>query len=79
MRTSMPEQGQIFVNAANHRLLGGGGLDAAIHAAAGPALLAACRLLNGCETDEVNIIPGFELPVRFIINAVGPRRDQSGT
>ncbi len=66
-------------NAANERLLGGGGLDGAIHAAAGPALVAACKLLNGCETGEVQITPGFDLPARFIIRAVGPQRDQSGT
>ncbi len=68
-----------IVNAATDRLLGGGGLDGAIHAAAGPALLAACKLLNGCETGEVKITTGFELPARFIIDAVGPRRHQSET
>ncbi len=68
-----------IVRAANDRLLGGSGLDSEIHAAAGPALLAACRLLNGCETSEVNITPGFEFPARFIIHAVGPRRDQAAT
>ena len=56
-----------IINAANERLLGGGGLDGAIHAAAGPALLEACKLLNGCETREVKITPGFDLPARFII------------
>ena len=63
-----------IINAANEQLLGGGGLDGAIHAAAGPALLAACKLLNGCETGEVKITPGFDLSASFNIHAVGPQR-----
>jgi O-acetyl-ADP-ribose deacetylase (regulator of RNase III) len=68
------------VNAANDRLIGGcGGLNWAIHSVAGPSLLAACSLLNGCETGEVKTTPGVNLPGRFIVHAVSPQRDQSGT
>ncbi len=63
----------VIVNAANQYLMGGGGVDGAIHRAAGPELLTACEAIGGCPVGDVRVTPAFNLPARWVFHAVGPR------